>query len=169
MALIPQALANEMLKATKGATNGPKAMSDLGNAISKYIIQNAVVNFSYSGVTGSAPPVPVVLPLITGRITSMTIKLVQVPGGMPQLNLLLGQGISTGIYVPNAPFSGSPGSLVGFPPTSLKLSNSPSREVAFLQMATTIITDIKKFVPSVPCSGAHPPAVSGVATPIGII
>ena len=167
MALIPADLSQQMLASTKNQTNGMKAMSDLGNAISQYIIQNAVVNFSYSGV--DPVPKPVVIPLITGKIISMTISLVQVPGGMPQLNLLLGQGIMTGIYVPDPPFAGSTGTLIGFPPTTLTLSQATKREDAFLNMATTIVNNIKSFVPTVPCSGVYPPAVSGVATPLGII
>lgn len=165
--LIPQALANEMLSATNGQTNGTKAMLDLGNTISKYIITNAVVNFSYAGV--DPVPKPVNIPLITGKIISMTINLIQVPGGMPQLNLLLGYGIASGIYLPDAPFVGSPGNMIGFPPTTLSLSMSSSRELAFLNMATTIVNDIKKFTPTIPCSGVYPPAVSGVATPLNII
>lgn len=165
MALVASALASKMLDATEMATDGALAMSKLGIAISEYVIANAVINFSFTGV--SPAPATITTPA-TGKFTNMVIQLTQVAGGFPQFNLLLGTGIMTGIYLPDSPFSCSPGSMIGFPITTVGYSGETDRKVMYNNMAKTIVSDITKFVPTVPCAGTYG-AFVGTCTPTGII
>ena len=164
MALNANILAQRMMASTQGMTNGVIALQKLGQAIAKYLIEATVVQFIYIGYDPKGRPY---VGKAKGKIKSMVIVLTQNRGGMPILNIQLGQGIMTGIYTPNPPYMCAPGSMVGFPPTTITIHTSrlKSREAAYKKMAQQIVNNVKTFVPSVPCPGQYK-KYTGVATPM---
>jgi len=161
--LVASDLKDAMLASTEQKTDAISANLALGNSISTYLITNTVINFSFSGVN----PVPSTITVpATGKITLMPIVLVPSIGAIPAMNIAIGLGIMAGIYIPDAPFVCSPGSMLGFPPTTIVVSGS-SRDDAYQMMADAIVKDMTSFVPTVPCAGNYG-AYVGACTPTGI-
>lgn len=173
MPLVAPALAKEMLKATNKCTSATVAQKKLGDAISKYIMQNAIVTFAWVAVKPvPPPPVPDPVVIATGKISGIKIMLKpdksSKPGkGLITMGMQIQMGCAKGMYKPNAPWATSPGMLSSIPPLKLSLSRLPSREATMLKLATQIVVWMTSYVPSIPCSGVRGPYI-GVATPTKI-
>ena len=176
--LIPTALASDMIDATEGAVDGHIAMMKLGNAISSYIMKNAMIMFGWVGIftpPPPAPPIPDAIIIATGKIQGIMISLTQSgataqPAALMALATQIRTGVAMGLYMPDAPWSCSPGSMATIPPLSLSLAGN-NRQMVFLSLATQICTWIQTFIPTVPCAGTHTVGVPyiGTATPTVIL
>lgn len=174
MALIPSALAQKLLQATNNAKSAEIGLSNMGKAISEYLVQNAEITFSWNGAKStSSPPVPDPLTIGNGKIISMP-PITIIPSmatnkntSNSNLGIQIALGISLGIYNLNPSWVTSPGMIGNMPPIKINLSGN-NREKAMLQLATQIIDAIKKYKPVMPCVGLRGPFIGGIGKVIQI-
>jgi hypothetical protein len=167
-------LQTELMNSTLNQPNAQVAMKKMGDAISSYIMANALVNFSWVGVRPPPPPPPEPDPITVavGKITGIVITLTpsmmtSAPQAMAFMANQIRTGVAMGTYMPDPPWSTSPGNLLTIPPLTLTPAGVAERSACFLHMATEIITWITGFVPTVVCSGSHTVYI-GTATPVSI-
>lgn len=172
MPLNIQALKTTLMTATLGATDANVAMKKMGDAITEYILTNALVNFGWVAFT-VPPPLPDPVIATVGKMYDVAVvltpsKMTSAVSAMAYLANEIRLGVSIGTYTPDAPWSCSYGTMLDIPILVLTPSGVADRDASFLHMATEIYTWITSYVPTVTCSGAHG-AYIGVATPVSIM
>ena len=173
MALSASGLKDNIKIATEGQTVAATAMTALGQAISKYINDNAVVAFSWIAALPYTPFTTDTNTTPTGTIQGVAITLTPSmsttqAGAFDILKTQIIAGFSIGTYTITG-FSVSPGSLVSCPGLSSLTFNVSGydRDVALLQLATNVISWVTSQVPTAPCAGADGSYVgSGTVTSI---
>lgn len=161
-------LANAMKLATYGIENVETALTNLGNGIATYLINNAELNFSWHGekVNPIPPPPTLVDPVViaNGGIVSLTIHLTashatSVQTALDQLANEIRAGVMAGTYnITDAGFSTIPLPMSDIPLLSLNPSNASGengRNDAFAFLANEIITWFTGYTPAAPVLGSH--------------
>lgn len=175
MPIVPTVLAKEMMDAVKDETSAFPAMKKLGDAIAKYILQNAMIFFSWNALIPSVPiPIPEIIPMLPASFTNVKILLTPsfapVPGvGGILMGLQIQMGMMLATYNLKKPWMTSPGIVVAAPPLIL-ITDGPSREIVFNLIALQIFAWMQMVIPVTPCAGINllTKAV-GVAMPLKII
>lgn len=153
-------LADKMKNAVAGKTDAVDALAALSSAISEYIVENAVINFSWIAVNpvGGAPD-PITS--AAGSFTSMPIVLT--PSGVTdyeqsqaQFSSQCDSGFSASQYnITDAGFSTTPAVAGTSIPLTLSIPETNSYDEAMSALASNIVDWIKQQVPTIPVSGTH--------------
>ena len=153
MTLDANALKTAMLSATLNDLSAETALSDLGNAIALYLLNNTVLTFTWVDPSGTYTAI--------GAIISLTITLT------PSLGIVYGAGhdfirdqIQAGLTadlfnITDPGYSTSPASMIDAPAFDLRIGTTTSRDDAFFDLASRIVNQFKAYQPGQPISGAR--------------
>ena len=171
MALSKDGLKTVLLGASEGQSDGSVALSNMAGDMSAYIIDNAVISFSWVATNpsnGSPDPQTTV----TGEIISLIISLTQSgadnqPSAMTYLANEITTSFQVGSYnITESGFSTTSAIMSDIPALSINFS-ATDRDDAFDKLATQIIDWITSYIPASVCSGTHGVYV-GVGTPVSV-
>lgn len=169
--LVPSELASKLIANVVGPDSA-SAFRQLGDTLSDYVKQNAVVNFAWVGATTTPPPTPDPTVVATGKIINFNLELS--PSFSPDpvsafalLSLQFQVGWALATYnITSGIFSTTPGVVGTALPLVITIA-APDRNAAMLLLATQFITWIKSHIPLAPCSGSNGPYV-GSGTVVSI-
>jgi hypothetical protein len=137
------------------------SLTPLGTAIAAYIVANAELLFLWTGINGSPPfdtesNIPATGNIITCTIT-LTPSLAIVPvTGLVFLATQIVAGIRLGtINITQPPWATAPVTMIDCPDFTLIIDGTPSRDSAYDQIATQLVSQIIAYQPSLPVSGTH--------------
>ncbi|MES0488434.1 MAG: hypothetical protein ABUK01_00475 [Leptospirales bacterium] len=170
MALSAEGLQKALLAATDGvAPEG--ALSKLGEAIAKYIADNAEVSFSWVALNPAGTPDTITT--AKGKIQNLAMSLTASKAEIRKeaMDHMIGElvtGLSAAMYnITDVGFATSPMPMAYSPTiTNLNLSiaidldnDTNDREESMLQLAGCVIDWVKLQKPTTPVPGAHAPFV----------
>jgi len=174
MPLIASELKDNLISELNGVDNANDALSLLGDTISTYIVENALINFAWVAANPSGTPDPVVV--AQGEIVSLQITLTpSLADNSAQAFTHLIAEVTTsfalGTYnITDDGFVTSPGSLSTSPSIGVFSINvdADNQEDALLQLAQAFITYIQNQIPTAPCSGVRIGIYTGTGTVVSI-
>ena len=153
MALSVSGLQQAMMDSTYMlAISAANSLTPLGNAIANYIVTNAELLFSWSDNA------PATLPA-TGNIITCTITLTPSFAGVPVNGLVwlateIVAGIRLGtINITQGGWSTTPAIMSDCPDFTLTIDGTLSRDNAYDQIATQIVSQITAYHPGIPVTG----------------
>lgn len=155
--LVATELARKMKESVSAATEGQE-LSKLGQAIAQYISDNAVVTFSWAGVSPSSTPDPTVV----FYPSSIKCQISLTPTGTtnPTLSMLhlgtqIQTGISSAIILPAEGFVLPTINFLATSPCPFTPTGVADQEISFNLFAATIITWFKTCINPAPFPGSH--------------
>jgi len=181
MALVAEDLKDELITALDNidyeniepeerAAEGNKVM---GNVISDYFKNNAEITFSWVAQDPQGVPDPVTT--TKGEMLSLPKDFLTPSlkdnnlAAMAALETKLQIGLVPISYnVTEAGFVTSAQVMVALPVLNINMSETDDRQIAFTDLANSLVDWMKTVIPIVPCLGIHGVYINGVATPTKI-